>query len=212
MSGKLIPRLGVLLSTLAISLGAQSTTADARLETVDYPAEFRFLTHVPPNAIRTPVMFVSGDGILDEFLRSVQSTALTTTDNRGPHSRALRHVRSSLSVAGIARHRGSIPHSPRSRSRRRKTHGSLPTIRGWRFRAYLRKFYRPRKPFKDRSLEFGYPAPGYPSPSRPGRRPGSRVVRRRWSCSHTFGATPLLGTATPNRIDNSTSSAKGTDR
>ena len=48
------------------SLGAQSTAADAGLETVHYPAEFRFLTHVPPNAIRTPVMFVSSDGILDE--------------------------------------------------------------------------------------------------------------------------------------------------
>ena len=65
-SGKSVSRLGVLLS-LAISLGAQSTAADARLETVHYPAEFRFLTHVPPNAIRTPVMFVWGHGILDEF-------------------------------------------------------------------------------------------------------------------------------------------------
>ena len=66
MSGKSISRSGILLATLAISLGAQSTAADAGLETVHYPAEFRFLTHVPPNAIRTPVMFVSSDGILDE--------------------------------------------------------------------------------------------------------------------------------------------------
>ena len=65
MSGKSISRSGILLATLAISL-ARLTAADARLETVHYPAEFRFLTHVPPNAIRTPVMFVSSDGILDE--------------------------------------------------------------------------------------------------------------------------------------------------
>ena len=63
MSGKSSLKIS---AVVAISLGTQLTAANARLETVHYPAEFQFLTHVPPNAIRTPVMFVSSDGALDE--------------------------------------------------------------------------------------------------------------------------------------------------